>query len=244
MSDSDYDPYWWKDAKAESLERKQSAPLPGAGDKFLVVTEGTVTEPVYFNLLIAELELNTVTVKLIPGAHSDPRHVIKTAVKEAKALQNRAKNPEKLGNNELPKYDQVWAVIDTDVAIEEGFWNEVIDLARGNKVNLADSSPCFELWLLLHFKYSTASIQDGDTAKSLVKREFGKPYSTNRAEAETALPEMVPKWPEAVVRAERMRQHHEVAATTLPANPSTNVAILIRALNNAAPKHKQRLSHP
>ena len=50
-----YDPDWWKAAKAVSIERKSrkavSRKLAKLGDTFLVVTEGPVTEPVYFEFL-------------------------------------------------------------------------------------------------------------------------------------------------------------------------------------------------
>jgi len=51
-----YDPNWWQAPKAASLERKKravaAAALARPGDAFLIVTEGEVTEPVYFDLLI------------------------------------------------------------------------------------------------------------------------------------------------------------------------------------------------
>ncbi len=76
---------WWK-AKELSLQRKAAAALRAAcarpGDSFLIVTEGTVTEPVYFELLRESLQLSTVTVKVMPGKASDPRHVIQSAADE------------------------------------------------------------------------------------------------------------------------------------------------------------------
>jgi len=45
-------PGWWEDAKTRSLEHKaaikRQSQLAQPGDAFLVVTEGTLTEPVYF----------------------------------------------------------------------------------------------------------------------------------------------------------------------------------------------------
>lgn len=62
MSDEcGYVPDWWKAPKAASLERKKRAAQAGAtakpGDTFLIVTEGTVTEPVYFEFLLQDLQL-------------------------------------------------------------------------------------------------------------------------------------------------------------------------------------------
>lgn len=240
MSDHPYDSNWWMKPKAQSLERKKVQSNKGAGDSFLIVTEGTVTEPVYFSLLRDDLELSSVTVRVEPGEHSHPKHVIDTAVKEVRELARRVKKNE-LAVDEVAKYDQVWAVIDTDVVVREGRWNEVVAQAKANRVKLAHSSPCFEFWLLMHLKYSTAFILDGDAAKLLVKHELGESYSTNLKEAQCTIPKFLPHWPQAVRHAERIRKHHQSAGTRIPANPSTEVDLLVRALNNAAPRHKQRL---
>ena len=65
--DAAYDPNWWREAKAASLERKRRAMAASAGDAFLIVTEGKVTEPVYFNLLLRDLHLST--VRISPDLH-------------------------------------------------------------------------------------------------------------------------------------------------------------------------------
>lgn len=88
MSDAcGYDPDWWKVAKATSIERKRrtasSRKLAKLGDTFLVVTEGVVTEPVYFEFLLTDLQLYAVHVVVMPGRDSDPRHVIETAADES-----------------------------------------------------------------------------------------------------------------------------------------------------------------
>jgi hypothetical protein len=123
----------WYKAKELGLERKAAAALRPAcaspGDSFLIVTEGTVTEPVYFELLRESLQLSTVTVKVIPGQHSDPRHVIQSAAKEVKALARRVRK-KKVAVTELESFDHVWAVIDTDVATRQEFWNDVVQKAR------------------------------------------------------------------------------------------------------------------
>lgn len=239
---SDYDPYWWQAEKAESLNRK-SPKAESTGDTFLIVTEGTVSEPVYFKLLREELGLSAVEVLIVPGDHSDPRHVIRTADAKVNDLKKRVKK-EMLSNDEVAQYDQVWAVIDTDVAVREGFWNDVQNLARGKDVKLAHTTPCIEFWFLLHLSDSAAPLADGSAAKSamkaLVKARFGTSYSTTQKEAEQSIALFFPHWPTAVARAGRIRQYQQDAHTLLPANPSTEVDQLVSALNNAAPIHLQK----
>jgi hypothetical protein len=76
-----YDLDWWKAPKAASIERKKRVARAGAtatpGDAFLIVTEGTVTEPIYFEFLKSDLQLSAVHVVVMPGRASDPRHVIR-----------------------------------------------------------------------------------------------------------------------------------------------------------------------
>ena len=235
---------WWK-AKELSLQRKAAAALRAscacAGDSFLIVTEGTVTEPVYFELLRESLQLSTVTVKVMPGKASDPRHVIQSAADEVKNLTYRMRR-KKVAVTELEKFDHVWAVIDTDVAIRQGFWNDVVQNARDLKVNLAHSTPCFEYWLLLHLKMTTrGDLVNGDAAKSAFRNEWGSDYSTNREITEQAFRNLLPAWPTAVGNARQVRQYCASANTPSPANPSTDVDLIVCALNDSAPPHLRKI---
>jgi hypothetical protein len=244
--DCGYDPKWWLADKAASLERKKRAvaatALARPGDAFLIVTEGKVTEPVYFDLLIQELSLGVVRIKIQPGDHSDPRHVVRTAERVArKQIKDFKKGI--LGIKEPAKFDHVWAVIDTDVAVSQGFWNDVEQLAATRKVTLAHSTPCFEFWLLLHIVGFTtrADLVDGTKAKSAVKDALGRDYSTDEETAQEAIATFIKKWHQAVVHAEQVREHHHAAATPSPGNPSTEVCRLVRALNDSALPHLRKI---
>jgi hypothetical protein len=241
--DAAYNPNWWLEAKAASLERKRRVVAASAGDAFLIVTEGKVTEPVYFNLLLRDLHLSTVRIKVQPGDASDPGHVIRTAERLANE-QKRKQKKGLLANNEPAKFDHVWAVVDTDAAVRNNFWNDVLQLATAKKVKLAHSTPCFEYWLLLHLTYTTAGLIDGTAAKAAVKHALGRDYSTNEATAKEAIATFLQKWPEAVGHAEKVRRHHEGAQTPKPANPSTEVDRLARALNDSAPEYRRKLRLP
>lgn len=235
---------WWK-AKELSLIRKAAFAVQDAsakpGDSFLIVTEGTVSEPVYFELVRQSLQLSMVTVKIIPGWASDPRHVIISAAREVEQLAKRARK-KRVGNDEVECFDHVWAVIDTDVAVRNGYWNDVVQLAQSKKVNLAHSTPCIEFWFLLHFVYTTrADLINGSTAKAAVRDAIGSEYSTNEAVARATLPDLIPKWSDAVLHARRVRQHHLEGGTPSPGNPSTEVDLLITALNDAAPAHQRKV---
>jgi hypothetical protein len=236
---------WWQEAKAMSLARRAALPTKVGtakpGDAFLVVTEGTVTEPVYFELLRTDLQLPVVRVKVVPGDASDPRHVIRTAEREAKQ-QVRLGKKGRLGIDEPSKFDHVWAVIDTDVAVRNGIWNDVRQLAVARKVTLAHSTPCFEFWLLLHFGFTTRSdLPDGSAAKAAMRSAICGEYETNAEVTRAAVASFLAAWPSAIVHGERVREHHVTAATPSPGNPSTEVDRLVRAMNDSAPAHLRKL---
>ena len=246
MSDPFYNPDWWKENMAASLVRKKitaraaSGTMPG--DSFLIVTEGKVTEPVYFRLLLGELQLSAVKIRIQPGDASDPLRVINTAVREAQEQKRRAKKGT-LRLNEPSRFDHVWAVIDTDVATRMGNWNNLSQTANAKGVKLAHSTPCFEFWLLLHVVGFTTrgDLGNGEDAKNALTHALGRDYSTNQETAKETMRSFIEKWPTAIGHAEQVRKHHWTVATPIPANPSTEVDILVRALNDAAPEHLRKL---
>jgi hypothetical protein len=141
----------------------------------------------------------------------------------------------------VKKFDQVWAVIDTDVATRQGFWNDVIQKSRDLKIRLAHSTPCFEYWLLLHLKMTTRSdLVDGTAAKKVFGDELGCAYSSSRNITKSVLDRIISNWPTAVRHARQVRQHHQAGNSPLPANPSTEVDLLCCALNDAALEHSMK----
>lgn len=240
----------WKQRRDLSLERKaREAARPAfsnPGDALLIVTEGTVTEPVYFSALKRLLKLSAASVRITVGDTSDPRHVIETAVRLAEE-QRRRHSRGNLPADEPAHYDQVWAVTDTDVAKRNGIWNDVVQLATAKGVRLAHSTPCFEFWLLLHLGYTTrADLIDGAAAKSalstaLKERGHDGRYSTNEKIARAVIPSaFLPHWEKAVEHARRVRAHHVSARTSSPGNPSTEVDLLACAMNDAVPLAHRR----
>ena len=186
-----------------------------------------------------DLELSAIRIQVLPGEASDPRRVIEMASREAKAQELRAKRGQ-LRMDEPERFDQVWAVIDTDVAVRQGHWNDVRQLAAARKVKLAHSSPCFEFWLLLHLRYNTHPLVDGAAAKSALKHALGQDYAKNAATTQAAIELLIPKWPAAVANAERVSRHHEQAATPEPANPSSEVWQLATAMNDSTPSPQRK----
>lgn len=234
---------WWKQEAARSIERKAAEKrIAGGvipGDSFLIVTEGTATEPVYFRHLRSEMKLSVVEIHIQPGDGSHPLNVIATAARLADERKTEMKKERENQSFSKTSFDHVWAVIDTDVAVRTGIWNQVKSAAKNGKVMLATSTPCFEYWLTLHIRYTAAPIVDGGTAKSALK-EAGFDCASEEA-ALISVPKLIPLWTQAVLHAERVRKLQWDARTPDPANPSTEVDILLRALDDSLPPSRRKL---
>lgn len=114
----------------------------------LIGTEGTDTEPDYFNLVRSIF--NSVTIKICPSRGmkgSSPDRVLKRMRSEL-ALTPLKKD----------RGDQAWIVIDRDQWTNEQF-DHVFDWEKEKShYHVAISNPKFEYWLLLHF-YNASGIR-------------------------------------------------------------------------------------
>ena len=131
----------------DSLRRRRSFREPRK--RFLIVCEGEVTEPDYFND-IRRTERGIIELEIVPGGV--PKSVVERAVEMKKESERDAKRRK----DENLRYDSVWCVFDVD---EHPFVPEAKQQAHANAINLAVSNPCFELWFLLHFQDQTAHIE-------------------------------------------------------------------------------------
>lgn len=113
-------------------------PQYNSKDRILVVCEGEITEPNYFQGLANFYKLNNVK---IVGKGATPMAV----VNEASCLNSTEKK--EYGD----KYDQVYCVFDRD---EHHDYNQAKIKAEKMGFITIYSWPCFEFWILLHFKYT------------------------------------------------------------------------------------------
>jgi len=127
--------------------------------RLLVVCEGKVTEPEYIRGLAGRLRCNMVKIEIVPRSGRDLR-LIERALKERERADRAA---EREGDAFL-RYDDVWCVYDVDDT-PRGRLTEARDRARKTGLRLAVSNPCFELWLLLHFRDSPGARQRADVQR-------------------------------------------------------------------------------
>lgn len=178
--------------------------------KILIATEGVNTEPQYFEkftALIRAKAVRVVSVKPV-GVGRDPLSV----VSEAK----RIRDLEKRGGD---SYDAVWCVVDVD---EHASLERACIEAGRLGIEIAISSPCFEIWLLWHFENRAAWV-DASTLSKLLRKNgvTGK-----------NMPDGFPyqKYPAAMGRASKCEA---VKMKHAPPNPHSSIPKLISALLEA-----------
>lgn len=206
------------------------------GSSILVVTEGVNTEPIYFEEIRKVFASNA--IELVPHGEGrgDPKKLTDAAIEIRKERQRKAKNKE-LNISQLEDFDEIWIVFDTD-ALNADKRNNGIQYAQSKDVKVAYSEPCFEYWLLLHCtnNFTTATMEKCAKVKPYLLNAFGWfSYDKNKKETKKLLVPLITK--ENVVTAikasKRVREHHEQAGSKFPANPSTEVDLLIESINNA-----------
>lgn len=113
--------------------------------KIVVVCEGKVTEPHYFEQFKAIHRNILVDVKTIGGC-GVPVSVVERAIEERDNLRRAAR---KLRDS-FEAVFEVWAAFDRDEH-PCGQVQRAMNLANQNGVFVAYSNPCFEVWGLMHY---------------------------------------------------------------------------------------------
>jgi hypothetical protein len=130
--------------QAAALARKKGTRPPY--DRVLIVCEGAKTEPIYLDDIRLENRVSSAHVKVLHSSYgTEPRQIVNFA--RDTFLQSRA-------------FERVFAVFDRD---QHNSYHDALQEASRLDGSLKNderkpvrfmaipSSPCFELWLLLHF---------------------------------------------------------------------------------------------
>lgn len=129
--------------------------------KILIVCEGKLTEPQYFEGFKRACRNALVDIEIASG-----QGVPMTLVEESKSRMEKAEDAAKREKDDNLAYDSVWCVFDVD---EHPHIPEASERARVWGIDLAISNPCFELWLLLHFK-DHPGMKDRKQVKRLLQK--------------------------------------------------------------------------
>lgn len=201
----------WRSGKREGRSRMVQM------TRHLVVSEGKETEPRYFEGVRTALgTANGRKVAIVfKGTGKHTLDLLDFAVEHCRYA------PE--------TFDHVWIVFDkddfpaTDFDAMERKCAELSDESR--TLHALWSNPCFELWLLLHLRYTTAPMTAAECQRALsqaMSKNLGVEYCKNL----DGLFGMIDgQRAEALQRATRLAAHHEGLGNAKPSaqNPATKV---------------------
>jgi hypothetical protein len=175
----------------------------------LIVTEGSVTEPQYFSGLKRERRLSGVRI-VYENPVTDPVALVEQAVRKRDQLEDDV-------------YDQVWCVFDIEDP-PRGRIHDALNLASREELEVAQSNPFFELWLLLHSEDHRSHISTANVTTRVSKFSGYRDKHVNFEAFDSTLEQ-------AVARAMSLEEMHAKSGRTCPDdNPSSSVAHLVSAL--------------
>lgn len=129
--------------------------------RILVVCEGK-SEVAYINWYKSKCKNNRVKVIIDDVEYTTPRELVSYAKNMKSKYQKKAVSTE----DRFMDFDEYWCMFDRD---KHPFFEESIQTAKANKIQLAISNPCFELWVYLHM-HDSPGMRDHQTMQSMVKK--------------------------------------------------------------------------
>lgn len=205
-----------------SLRRRRHVVEPRR--RFYLYCEGTRTEPAYFEALRRTFD-NAQVLVTTTGVGGVPGTVAEQAIRRARDIRGsrrrRASRP-----SSFEESDEVWAVFDRD---DHPDFGQAVASCRDSHVGVAQSNPCFELWLVLHFEPYDRPSTTGDAQGRL--HELMPAYHHRRSPA-PSFTELLAELPHAEQRADGQAQTR-LREQRPNGNPSTTVFHLTRAIREA-----------
>lgn len=204
----------WAKPRNKVIRPERSLPIR---KRYLIVCEGTKTEPNYFMSLEKDLKPNVVELKII--GEGDNTVNLVTCAEEIFNIEKAAGK----------SFDEVWIVFDKDSFPDQDF-NNAVEMAEAREFHPAYSNEAFELWYILHYEYCESALSRS-TYEGRLEKYIGKSYQKNDEEMYEILKESGNQM-QAVQSAKRLHEYHSNNGNT-PANsnPSTLVFKLIKELN-------------
>ncbi|MCD4813214.1 RloB family protein [bacterium] len=203
----------WRIKKEEELVRREA--VRAVYDIILIVCEGE-TEREYFKFIRKHLNLSSRYMKISEDEHgSDPMSVVNHAI--AKLEKD-------------PDYDRVYCVMDRD---KHTTFNDAMRKIRDskftNKLIPVVSVPCFEFWMLLHFKYTTKPFCTAGQASNCRKviHELHKHMPEYQKAKKENFAAIWDKRDKAIKGAKQISKYHETSGTD---NPSSDMYKVVEDL--------------
>jgi len=210
-----------KQESLRSLERESKKRNPY--DVVLIVCEGAETELNYLNGLQESLRLSSTNIVIKNCSGTDPMSIVDHALEQY--------------NKKNTDYDQVYCVFDKEFPNYQSALEKIQSNANnGTPIHAIPSAPCFEYWILLHFKETTKPYKPkrkkstGDQLKSELKKHIKDYHEADKDLFKKTSPHLK----RAIARAKRIDKSQKANGTD---NPSTKVYELVEYLKNIKSQH-------
>ena len=177
--------------------------------RLLIVCGAEGTEPNYISGLNRHLRSPAVQVKVLEKGRA-PAQVVKFGVKMAEIAERRGEG-----------YDRLWCVVDVDQFDDHDAACRKAAAQSTPATHVVISNPCFELWLLLHFK---------DIRRALASYTDVRPHLDKQLPGYDKTVDFAARYPDAVRRAQAL----EPTGTEWRTNPSTAMWRLVEARGGCA----------
>lgn len=199
------------------------------GRYYLIVCEGTKTEPNYFDAFRSHLSGGEGDKVVVVGAQDNTLGLVERAKAEI-AARNESDNP--------PFY-HVWLVFDKDSFPDDDFDNTIVVTRQEDEKSGMDggilrphwhsawSNEAFELWYLFHFQENTGGAISREEYKDRLSKHLGFQYQKN---APNMFEILLPRMSVAIERAERAFRRWPDDEPFHGRNPATAVYELVRNL--------------
>ncbi len=190
--------------------------------RYLIVCEGTKTEPNYLRELLDDWRISSKVVRIAPNDGQSPDRVVEHAFKTYKE-DAESGDP----------YDTVFCIFDRDAHSNfDAAVARTRDLQNsGTPIQAITSTPCFEIWFLLHFDYTDKPFQatsKRSAGDQLVSKLKTKPGFQKYQKGHTGIYQKLKNNIEIAIRnASQLRTH---CAATDSSNPETNIDKVILEL--------------
>ncbi len=156
-------------------------------------------------------------IKPVPGNETDPVNLVKQTIQKVQAL-----------SLDLLEDDKAYCIFDADMKTEKNMQIEAaIKLAKDNNVIPIVSTPCVELWFLLHYEYTTAVISSNDVIERL-KKHYPK-YEKN-CNIYLEIKDRINTAIENSKKLEKYQKQNNKKLQTVEANPYTEMYKIVEEL--------------
>lgn len=201
------------------LDKKRKVDTRNVAVSFLIVCEGTRTEPNYFEALIKNRYSDVREVRIEGGGKGTV-----SLIRDAMNIRDKSEK----------EFDRVWAVFDKDDFKD---FNDAIHLARKNNIYCAWSNESFELWYYLHFQYLDTGVSRSRYIE-MIEREIREKsgdmryrYAKHDKQTYTVLQSFGDETL-AMRRAKQLRDIYQEDTDYASHKPCTTVDILVDELNH------------